>query len=98
MLLALTREENTNLMVVQIARVAFRIPRVIAMVYDPQRDENFCSMGIDTLKITVTGAELLASQIDGIGERHDAELVALHSDDADFPCADFAVDPDEGGR
>src|SRR3990167_10178640 len=50
---ALTREENTNLMVAQIARIAFNIPKVIAMVYDPQREESFHSIGVDTLKITV---------------------------------------------
>ncbi|MBI3933852.1 MAG: NAD-binding protein, partial [Acidobacteria bacterium] len=37
-LLALTREENTNLMAAQIARVAFRVPKAIAMIYDPQRE------------------------------------------------------------
>jgi trk/ktr system potassium uptake protein len=65
-LMALTREENTNLMVVQIARVAFHIPTVIAMVYDPQRDESFCPLGINTLKITVTGAEILAGQVEAL--------------------------------
>jgi trk system potassium uptake protein TrkA len=62
-LLAVTREENTNLMAAQIARVAFKVPKVIAMVYDPQREHSFRRAGIDTLKITVTGAEMLANQI-----------------------------------
>ncbi|HEY7679116.1 MAG TPA: NAD-binding protein, partial [Terriglobia bacterium] len=39
-LLAVTREENTNLMAAQIARVAFKVPKVIAMVYDPQREHS----------------------------------------------------------
>src|SRR3972149_2388741 len=34
-LVALTREENTNLMAAQIARMAFRIPKAIAMIYQP---------------------------------------------------------------
>jgi trk system potassium uptake protein TrkA len=62
-LLAVTREENTNLMVAQIARVAFKIPKVVAMIYDPQRERSFHRAGIDTLQITVTGAEMLANQI-----------------------------------
>ena len=41
---------------------------------------------------------MLARQIDRVGERQDAELVAVHSDDADFAGADFAVDPDERSR
>jgi len=65
-LMALTREENTNLMVVQIAQVAFHIPTVIAMTYDPQRDESFCALGIDTLKITITGAEILANRVEAL--------------------------------
>lgn len=65
--LALTREENTNLMVAQIARVAFRVPKVIAMVYDPLREHSFHAAGIDIMKITVTGAELLAVQMGVMG-------------------------------
>ena len=63
-LLAVTRAENTNLMVAQIARIAFKVPKVIAMVYDPQREKSFHAAGIDTLMITVTGAQLLATQIE----------------------------------
>src|ERR1043165_5019453 len=44
-LLALTREENTNLMAAQIARVAFNVPKAVAMIYGPQREEAFRSMG-----------------------------------------------------
>jgi len=33
-LLALTRDENTNLMVAQIARVVFKVPKVMALVYE----------------------------------------------------------------
>ncbi len=64
-LLALTREENTNLMVAQIARVAFKIPKVIALAYDPQRENSFYSLGVEALTLTVLGAELLAADIAG---------------------------------
>ena len=60
-LLALTHQENTNLMAAQIARIVFNVPKTIAVVYDPQREKSFQAAGIDTLKITVTGAEILAS-------------------------------------
>jgi len=60
-LVALTREENTNLMAAQIARMAFRIPKAIAMIYKPRRQHSFVSSGIETLQITVGGAELLVS-------------------------------------
>ncbi|MBI3934127.1 MAG: TrkA family potassium uptake protein, partial [Acidobacteria bacterium] len=35
----------------------------IAMIYDPQREHSFHSTGIDTLQITVSGAELLVSRL-----------------------------------
>jgi trk system potassium uptake protein TrkA len=62
-LFALTRDENTNLMVAEIARLAFNIPRVIAVVYDAAREEVFRAAGVDTLPITVAGAEYLISQL-----------------------------------
>jgi len=63
--LALTREENTNLMVAQIARVAFNVPKVIALVYDPQREKSFHAAGVEALTLTVTSAQLLAAEIEG---------------------------------
>lgn len=65
-LLALTRDENTNLMIAQIARVVFDVPKVIAVVYDPQREASFHEAGIETLAITVAGAELLATRLEGV--------------------------------
>jgi trk/ktr system potassium uptake protein len=64
-MLALTRDENTNLMIAQIARVIFNIPKVIAVVYDPQRESYFHEAGIETLAITVAGADLLTARLTG---------------------------------
>ena len=61
--IALTRDENTNLMVTQIAKLIFRVPKVVAMVYDPTREHSFKAAGITTMKIAEEGAELLASQM-----------------------------------
>ena len=38
---------------------------------------------------------MLAREVQRVGERDDAELLAVHRDDADIAGADFAVDPDE---
>ncbi len=65
-LLALTREENTNLMAAQIARIAFNVPKTIAAVYDLQREKGFHAAGIDTASLTVSGAQLLASKIEAL--------------------------------
>jgi trk system potassium uptake protein TrkA len=64
-ILALTRDENTNLMIAQIARMIFNVPKVIAVVYDPQREASFHEAGIETLAITVAGADLLATGLVG---------------------------------
>jgi trk system potassium uptake protein TrkA len=64
-ILALTRDENTNLMIAQIARVLFSVPKVIAVVYDPQREAYFHEAGIETMAIAVAGADLLAARLTG---------------------------------
>lgn len=64
-MMALTRHENTNLMIAQIARVVFNVPKVIAVVYDPQREASFHEAGIETLAITVAGADLLTARLTG---------------------------------
>jgi trk system potassium uptake protein TrkA len=64
-IMALTRDENTNLMIAQIARVVFNVPKVMAVIYDPQREASFHEAGIETLAITVAGADLLATRLVG---------------------------------
>lgn len=68
-LFSLTRDGNTNLAVGQVARVIFDIPRIIAVVYDPAREETFRAAGIETLPLTVAGAEYLVSQLERQPER-----------------------------
>ncbi|MFQ5663861.1 MAG: NAD-binding protein [Terriglobia bacterium] len=62
-LFGLSRDENTNLMAAQVARIVFNIPRIFAVVYDPAREQTYRAAGIETLPITVAGAEYLVSQL-----------------------------------
>src|SRR5574341_86008 len=62
-LFALTRDENTNLMVAQVAKQFFRIPKVMAVVYDPAREPNYRAAGIETMALTVAGAEFIIGQL-----------------------------------
>jgi trk system potassium uptake protein TrkA len=62
-LFALTRDENTNLMVAQVARTVFNIPKVMAVVYDPAREPSYRAAGIETMALTVAGAEFLVGQL-----------------------------------
>jgi trk system potassium uptake protein TrkA len=48
-LLAVTRYDNVNLMVAQVARTVFQVPKVVARVYDLSREEVYRHFGIDTI-------------------------------------------------
>jgi trk system potassium uptake protein TrkA len=69
---ALTRSENTNLMAAQIAKALFKVPRVVAVVYEVAREQSFHAAGIETLALTVAGAEFLALTLQGVPARTEA--------------------------
>lgn len=48
-LAAVTSDDNTNLMVIQIAKEFFRVPKVFARVNDPKKDAVFNEFGLDTI-------------------------------------------------
>jgi trk system potassium uptake protein TrkA len=63
LVIAATSEDNINLMVAQVARNIFSIPRVLAFVYDPKRAEIYQNTGIETYcPITIT-ADLFIKSI-----------------------------------
>lgn len=62
-LFALTREENSNLMVAQVAKHFFKIPKVMAVVYDPIREPSYRAAGIETMALTRAGAEFIVGQL-----------------------------------
>lgn len=62
-LFALSRDENTNLMVAQVARQVFHVPKVMAVVYDPAREPSYRAAGIETMALTVAGAEFIVGQL-----------------------------------
>ena len=57
-LMATTHEDNVNLMVAQVARGVFSVPRVLARVLDPKREEVFARLGIETVCPTSIAAEV----------------------------------------
>lgn len=56
-LFATTTEDNINLMVAQIAKTVFNVPRVVARVFDPARETIYEGFGIDTISPTNLTAE-----------------------------------------
>ena len=50
---SVTNDDNTNIMVAQIARNVYHIPNVICRLYDPEREIVYKEFGIDTICPTV---------------------------------------------
>lgn len=57
-----TNNDNTNILVAQIAKEFFHVPHVIARLYDPERECVYHEFGIDT----ICPAVLSAKEIDRI--------------------------------
>ena len=53
---ATTNGDNTNIMSAQIAKVKYKVSRVIARLYDPLRAEAYKELGVDTISPTLLGA------------------------------------------
>jgi len=56
---AVTNGDNTNIMSVQIAKEMFKVPKVLARIYDPVRASAYHLLGIETLCTTSIGAGLM---------------------------------------
>lgn len=57
-LIATSHDDNINLMVVQVARTIFRVPKVMARVWDPRRREVYSRLGIETVCPTSVAADM----------------------------------------
>jgi trk system potassium uptake protein TrkA len=85
---ATTNGDNTNIMSAQIAKVKFKVPRVIARIYDPLRADAYRELGIDTISPTLLGAGLCLDFLTGrpwrsIEEYHAIRETALLAPDAE---------------
>jgi trk system potassium uptake protein len=61
--LAVTNGDNTNIMAAQVAKTIFKIPRVMARIYDPLRAEVYREVGVETLCITTLGAGIFHDRL-----------------------------------
>jgi trk system potassium uptake protein TrkA len=61
--LATTRHDNVNLMVAQVARAIFGVPKVLARVFDPSREEVYRQFGVETISPTMLTAEAFESAL-----------------------------------
>ncbi len=62
-LFAVTLEDNTNLMLAQVAKVIFNVPRVIARVFDPAREVIYKEFGVETISPTQLTADMFLKAV-----------------------------------
>lgn len=58
-----TNGDNTNLISAQVARKIFKVPKVIARVYDPQRAHIYTALGMDVISGTILFASMIRDKI-----------------------------------
>jgi trk system potassium uptake protein TrkA len=71
---AVTNGDNTNIMASQVAKEIFNVPRVIARIYDPVRENTYHMLGLDTVCPTtlITNEivnSVLPDEVKSAGER-----------------------------
>ena len=60
---AVTNGDNTNLVSAQAAKKIFKVPKVLARIYDPQRAQIYSALGLDIISGTVLFASMLRDKI-----------------------------------
>ena len=66
--IAVTNDDNTNIMIVQLAREMFHVSRVIARLYDPDRESVYQDLGIDTICPAVLSAKEVGNLLENFGK------------------------------
>lgn len=62
---AVTPDDNVNIMACQVAREIFKVPRVIARIYNPEREHVFHQFGLETICPTNLTVDVIRSKILG---------------------------------
>ncbi len=63
LVIATTCEDNMNLMVAQVAKKIFHVPKVIARVFDPNREKIYSTLGIETICPTLIAGDILLESL-----------------------------------
>lgn len=67
--IAVTNDDNTNIMVAQIAREVFNVRKVIARLHDPECEIVYQELGIDTICPAVLSAKEIDKLLDGFHKK-----------------------------
>ena len=63
LVISTTLDDNINLMVAQVAKSKFGVPRVLARVFEPRREAMYRQLGVETICPTSVAAELFLKSI-----------------------------------
>ena len=75
---SLTPGDNRNAMAAQVAKVVFRVPRVITRLYDPIRADVYRELGLETYCSTRIGVGIISDYFDtGLNRGPEVERVGV---------------------
>ena len=77
MFLAMTPADNINIMASQIAKDIFKVPRVIARIFDPSREFIYRKLGLQTINPTELGINIIKNRII---DKNSGTLLILNND------------------
>jgi trk system potassium uptake protein len=86
-LIAVTRFDNANLMAVEIATHLYEVPRTIARLFNPEREEVYRKLGVRYVSSTGTIAKLFLNEF-----REESYPLHVHFPDGDVAVVDLEVD------
>lgn len=67
--IAVSNGDNTNAMASEIAKLVFKVPHVVARLYDPVREDTYHTLGLmDTVCPTVMGSDKIHDLVMGNGK------------------------------
>lgn len=72
-LAAVTSDDNANIITARIARDIFRVPKVVARMYDPRRAEIYQRLGL----VTVSSTAWSVRRVSQLLEHHDLDVVLM---------------------
>lgn len=62
---AVTDDDNVNVMVSQLAKEFFNVPKVLTRIYDPRRKDVFAQFGLHTISPTALTVDIIEKIING---------------------------------
>jgi trk system potassium uptake protein TrkA len=60
---AVTNEDNRNIMAAQVARLIFEVPEVVLRIYDPIREDTYRRLGLTTVCPTTTVSAMILDHV-----------------------------------